>query len=80
MKLNNSSLIKNQNKNQKHLVGKRVSINVDGSDWVGNLTFSGVNPMLNNQLQVTIDKTPLKVTQSQMNNIKLVKTRTSLFV
>ena len=69
----------NQNQNQLHLVGKKVSINVDGFDWVGNLTFSGVNPMLNNQLQVTIGKTPLKVTQSQMDSIKLVATRTSLF-
>lgn len=67
-------LDKNQNKNQKHLVGKNVSINVDGIEWVGNLTFSGVNPMLNNQLQVTINSTPLKVTQSQMDSIKLVKT------
>lgn len=67
-------LDKNQNKNQKHLVGKNVSINVDGIKWVGNLTFSGVNPMLNNQLQVTINSTPLKVTQSQMDSIKLVKT------
>ena len=75
----NKSLTRNQNKNQKHLVGKKVSINVDGFDWVGKLTFSGVNPMLNNQLQVTIDKTPLKVTQSQMDNIKLIQTRTSLF-
>jgi len=72
-------LNKNQNPSQKNLVGKKVSINVDGFDWVGKLTFSGVNPMLNNQLQVTIDKTPLKVTQSQMDSIKLVGTRTSLF-
>lgn len=74
-----TNLQDNQNQNQLHLVGKKVSINVDGLDWVGNLTFSGVNPMLNNQLQVTIDKTPLKVTQSQMDSIKLVGTRTSLF-
>jgi hypothetical protein len=74
-----TNLKDNQNQNQLHLVGKKVSINVDGFDWVGNLTFSGVNPMLNNQLQVTIDKTPLKVTQSQMDSIKLVGTRTSLF-
>ena len=67
-----TNLKDNQNQSQKHLVGKKVSINVDGSDWVGNLTFSGVNPMLNNQLQVTIDKTPLKVTQSQMDSVKLV--------
>ena len=74
-----TNLKDNQNQNQLHLVGKKVSINVDGFDWVGNLTFSGVNPMLDNQLQVTIDKTPLKVTQSQMDSIKLVGTRTSLF-
>lgn len=74
-----TNLKDNQNQSQKHLVGKRVSINVDGFDWVGKLTFSGVNPMLNNQLQVTIDRTPLKVTQSQMDSIKLVLTRTSLF-
>ena len=72
-------LNKNQNPSQKNLVGKKVSINVDGFDWVGKLTFSGVNPMLNNQLQVTINSTPLKVTQSQMDSIKLVETRTSLF-
>ena len=74
-----TNLKDNQNQSQKHLVGKKVSVNIDGFDWVGNLTFSGVNPMLNNQLQVTIDKTPLKVTQQQMDNIKLVGTRTSLF-
>mgnify|MGYP000754624569 FL=1 len=74
-----TNLQDNQNQNQLHLVGNKVSINIDGVDWVGNLTFSGVNPMLNNQLQVTIDKTPLKVTQSQMDSIKLVGTRTSLF-
>jgi hypothetical protein len=74
-----TNLKDNQNQNQLHLVGKKVSINVDGFDWVGKLTFSGLNPMLDNQLQVTIGKTPLKVTQSQMNSIKLVATRTSLF-
>ena len=72
-------LKRNQNPSQKNLVGKKVSINVDGVDWVGTLTFSGVNPMLNNQLQVTINSTPLKVTQQEMDSVKLLGTRTSLF-
>lgn len=70
MKFNN--LKTNQDPQHVHLLGKKVSVLVKDVEWVGNLTFSGKNTFLNNQLQVTLDKTPLKVTQNELNNLKLV--------
>ena len=70
MKFDN--LKRNQDPQHTHLLGKKVSLLVEGQEWVGNLTFSGKNTFLNGQLQVTLDKTPLKVTQNELNNLKLV--------
>lgn len=70
MKFNN--LKTNQDPHHKHMLGKKVSILVKDVEWVGNLTFSGKNTFLNNQIQVTLDRTPLKVTQNELNNLKLV--------
>ena len=69
MRFNN--LDRNQEESQRQFLGKKVSLVVKGQEWVGDLVFSGKNEMLN-QLQVTLDGTPLKVTKEEMQTLKLV--------
>jgi hypothetical protein len=42
--------------------GKKFRVkDIDGKYWVGKLNYCGSNPMLNWDLQVTLDRTPLRV-------------------
>ncbi len=61
----------NQQNSHKHMLGKRVSIVYRGAEWVGTLTFSGWNRMLNLN-QVTLERTPLiNVTHLEMGTLRL---------
>ena len=61
----------NQQESHRHMLGKRVSIIYGEEEWVGNLTFSGWNRMLNLN-QVTLERTPLiNVTHLEMGTLKL---------
>lgn len=43
----------------RHLVGKKIEFMSEGARYVGVVDFIGVNTLLHNQFQITIDRTPI---------------------
>lgn len=43
----------------RHLVGKKIEFMSEGVRHVGVVDFIGVNTLLHNQFQITIDRTPI---------------------
>ena len=75
---NMNNIIKaNQQKSHKHMLGKRVSVIHKGEEWIGTLTFSGWNRMLNCN-QVTLDTTPLiNISHLDMGTLRLKPLKTT---
>ena len=66
--------LNNQDPSTKHLVGKQISVDVDGENFVGVLTWCGWNEKLN-RFQITLNKLPLVVSKSDFSKIELFKGR-----
>lgn len=60
----------NQDPRHSHMVGRRVQLVVDGVTWRGTLSWSGLNENLNS-LWVVLERTPLRVSESELNSLEL---------